>query len=63
MDKSKTIETIESFYNLIGLDHDPTTEEKEFIYNFSLELAKSMLNEFDKDTLRKFAKILLVMCE
>ena len=63
MDKSKTIETIEKFYNLIGLDHDPTIEEKEFIRNFELEMVKSMLNEFSNDNLYKIAKILLVMAE
>lgn len=61
---SKTIETINKYYNLIGLDHDPTLEEREFMHSFELELAKSMLNdEFDKSTLYKFAKILLIMCE
>lgn len=63
MDKSKTIETIEKFYNLIGLDHDPTVEEKEFMRNFELELAKSMLNEFDNNSLYKLSQILLLFLD
>ena len=59
MDKSKTIETISKFYSLIGSEN-PTQEEKEFVYNFELELAKVMLNEFDDDSLRKLAQILLL---
>lgn len=61
--ESNTIKTIEKYYSLIRLDHDPTKEEKEFVYNFELELAKSMLNEFGKDNLYKLAQILLVMIE
>lgn len=63
MTDSNTIKTITKFYDLIGLDHDPTNEEKEFIYNFSLELAKVMLNEFDDDSLRKLAQILLLFVD
>ena len=59
MCKSITIDTINKFYNLVGLDHEPTIEEKEFIRNFELELAKSMVNEFDESQLRKVANIIL----
>lgn len=59
MCKSITIDTINKFYNLVGLDHEPTIEEKEFIRNFELELAKSMVNEFDESQLQKVANIIL----
>ena len=59
---SKTTETIDKFYTIIEKG-EPTNDEREFIYNFSLELAKSMLTEFDNDNLRKLAQILLVMTE
>lgn len=58
MDKSKTIETINKFYTLVGSE-DPTPEDKDFVRYFELELAKSMLNEFDNDTNRRLARILL----
>lgn len=60
MSKSTTIDTINKFYNLVGLDREPTVEEKGFVHNFELELAKSMLNEFDESQLRKVANIILV---
>lgn len=59
MNKSKTIEIINRFYSLVGSDN-PTTEEKEFIRNFELELAKVMLNEFSDETNRRLAQILLL---
>ena len=62
MDKSKTIETISKFYSLIGSDN-PTTEEKEFMRNFEIELAKAMLNEFDNNSLYKLAQILLLFLD
>ena len=60
MNKSKTIGTIENFYNLVGLDRNPTTEEKEFMYTFELELAKSILNEFGDKSASKLGQILSV---
>lgn len=59
---SKTIETIDKFYSIIEKG-EPNNDEREFVYNFSLELAKSMLNEFGNDNLHKLAQILLVMTE
>lgn len=56
---SKTTETIDKFYTIIEKG-EPNNDEREFIYNFSLELAKSMLNEFDNDSLYKLAQILLL---
>lgn len=57
---SKTTEIIDKFYSIIEKG-EPSDDEREFIYNFELELAKSMLNEFDKDNLYKLAQILLIM--
>ena len=63
MEKSKTIETLNKYYSLVGLDRNPTIDEKEFMCNFELELAKSMLNEFDNDTNRRLAQILLLFLD
>lgn len=60
---SKTIETLNKYYSLVGLDHDPTIDEKEFMRNFELELAKSMLNEFNNDSLNKLVQTLLLFAE
>ena len=62
MDKSKTIETISKFYSLVGSDN-PKQEEKEFVYNFELELAKAMLNEFSNESNRRLAQILLLFVD
>ena len=59
MISSNTINIINKYYNLVGLDHEPTVEEKGFVRNFELELAKSMINEFDESKLRKVANIIL----
>lgn len=63
MCKSITINIINKYYNLVGLDHEPTIKEKEFVRNFELELAKSMVNEFDESQLRKVANIILASIE
>lgn len=63
MISSNTIDTITKYYNLIGLDHEPTVEEKRFAHNFELELEKSMLNEFGESMLRKVANIILASIE
>lgn len=62
MDTSKTIETIKKFYSLVGLEN-PTKEDKEFIKSFELELAKSMLNEFNENTIKKLVNILIIELE
>lgn len=59
MDTSKTIETIKKFYSLVGLEN-PTKEDKEFIKSFELELAKSILNEFNENTIKKLVNILII---
>lgn len=62
MEKSKTIEIINKFYSIIETQ-DNSKESCEFMRNFELELAKAMLNEFDDDSLRKLAQILLLFVD
>lgn len=40
-----------------------TPDENNFIRNFELEIAKTMINEFDKTSVRKIANIILVATE
>ena len=58
MKKSKTIEVINKYYSLIGSEN-PTQEEKEFIWYFELELAKSIIQDFGDNSANKLANILL----
>ena len=60
---SNTIDVINKYRSLIGLDHNPSIDEKNFVYNFPLEFSKSILNDFDKDTVRKLGKFLTIMTE
>ena len=62
MKKSKTIETIDKFYSFAG-STNPTSEEREFIYSFELELAKSLIQEFGEKSTQKLSKILFVATE
>ena len=63
MENSKTIETLKKYYSLVGLNRNPTSDEKEFVCKFELELAKALLSEFDNNMLCKLGKILLVETE
>lgn len=63
MNTSKTIENINKFYSLCGLDRNPTTEEKDFMNYFEVELAKCLISEFDNNTIKRLAKILLILTE
>lgn len=57
MEKSETIQTIDKFYTLLGKE-DFTKSEEQFLCNFELELAKSILNEFDNKFSCRLGKIL-----
>lgn len=62
MEKSETIQTIDKFYSLLGKE-DFAKSEEQFLCNFELELAKSILNEFNNKSAYKLAKILLLFSE
>lgn len=64
MEKSETIKTIDKFYSLLDLDkEDFTKSEEQFLCNFELELAKSILNEFDNKFSCRLGKILSLFSE
>ena len=63
MNTSKTIKTINKFYSLCGLDSNPNIDEKIFMNYFELELAKSLISEFDNNIIKRLAKILLIFTE
>ena len=62
MENSKTIETINKFYSIIETQ-DASKESREFMLNFELEMAKSMLNEFSDESNRRLAQILLLFLD
>ena len=62
MENSKTIETINKFYSIIETQ-DNSKESCEFMRNFELEMAKSMLNEFSDESNCKLAQILLLFVD
>lgn len=61
MENSKTIKTINDFYSIVqkGRKIDLTDDEKFFICNIELELAKSIIQEFDFGTSKKLANVIL----
>lgn len=62
MIKLKTLKILNKYNSLLGCEN-PTDEDKELIYNIELELAKSLSYDFSKDSIKKLAKILLVVSE
>lgn len=64
MTDSKTIKTIQNFYNIVNRDYNDLNEDEYFFCcNVELDLAKSILQEFGDVTAKKMGKILLDMCE
>ena len=65
LEKSETIQTIDNFYSLLAKlgKEDFTKNEEQFLCNFELELAKSILNEFNNKSAYKLAKILLLFSD
>lgn len=55
---SKTITTITDFYNTLEKEN-PTDDEKFFVCNVELDLAKSLIQEFDIETARRLANIII----
>lgn len=63
MNSFKTINTINYYSSLCGIDREPTEEEKDFVNNFEIEIAKSILNDFGQNSSKKIAKIILAITE
>ena len=58
MNESKTIQALEKYYNI--LKNEPISEDdKFFARNIEFDLAKSLIQEFGKETCHKLARILL----
>lgn len=64
MKDSKTIKTIQDFYQLVNQDfNNLNDDERFFCNNIEFDLAKSILQEFGDVTAKKIGKILLGVCE
>ena len=63
MNSFKTINTINYYSSLCGIDREPTEEEKDFVNNFEIEIAKSILNDFGQNSSKKIAKVILAATE
>ena len=63
MNTYKTINVLNRLSSLIGINCEPTDEERDFIYNIEIEIAKSILNDFGKDSSKEIAKIILAVVE
>lgn len=64
MKNSKTIQTIQNFYNIVNSDYNNLNEDEQFFCcNIEFDLAKSILQEFGNTSAKKIGKILLGMCE
>lgn len=58
MNESKTIHILDKYYNI--LKNEPESEDDKFLAcNIEFDLAKSLIQEFGKETCHKLAKILL----
>ena len=64
MKESKTIQTIQNYYNIVKRDFNELNEDEQFFCcNIEIDLAKSILQEFGDTSARKVGKILLSVCE
>lgn len=66
MNKSKTIETLEKYYHILetAIHNDNISDnDKFFVFNIELELAKSIIQEFDEKSSKKLGQILAIMTE
>lgn len=57
------INTCNKFNDLIPFLGHLSDEENTFLYNFNIELAKSIINDMDKHNARQIAKIILAVTE
>lgn len=64
MHDSKTIKTIQDYYNFVNQNfNDLENDDRFFCSNMELFLANSILQEFGDTFARKIGKILLAACE
>ncbi|MDE5539059.1 MAG: hypothetical protein K2J20_01060 [Bacilli bacterium] len=64
MKESKTIQTIQNYYNIVKRDFNELNEDEQFLCcNIEIDLAKSILQEFGDTSAKKVGKILLGVCE
>lgn len=64
MKDSKTIKTIQDFYQLVNQDFNNLNDDERFFCgNIEFDLSKSILQEFGDVTAKKIGKILLGVCE
>lgn len=64
MKESKTIKTIQDYYDIVNRDFNAlNNDDKFFCCNMEFDLAKSILQEFGDVTAKKVGKILLGACE
>ena len=63
MNSYKTVNTLNRLSSLCGIDRDPTGEEKDFVNNIEIEIAKTILHDFGQDSSKKIAKVILAVVE
>ena len=63
MNNYKIIDTLNYYSSLCGIDRYPTEEERDFVYNIEIELAKSIMKDFGQDSSKKIAKVILAIME
>ena len=63
MSSYKIIDTLNYYSYLCGIDRDPTEEERDFVYNIEIEIAKSIIGDFGQDSSKKIAKVILAVIE
>ena len=56
MSSYKIIDTLNYYSSLCGIDRDPTEEERDFVYNIEIEIAKSIIGDFGQDSSKKLQK-------
>lgn len=60
MKESKTIKTIQDYYDIVSRDFNAlNNDDKFFCCNMEFDLAKSILQEFGDTSAKKIGKILL----
>lgn len=64
MKESKTIKTIQNFYDIVNQDFNTLNDDdKFFCCNMEFDLAKSILQEFGDTSAKKIGNILLCGCD
>lgn len=63
MSSYKIIDTLNYYSSLCGIDRDPTEEERDFVHNIEIEIAKSIIGDFGQNSSKKIAKVILAVIE